>query len=204
MRDRQDGGDAEAARRGAGLMGRYCDGDPAAFHELYGWLAPRILGYLGGLCGDRTTAEDLLQLTFLKLHQARSVYVRGANPIPWLYTIARSTCLDELRKRRRAKVQLAADDDEVPETTANLTGIAEASMSQEPSDASVGVAMEALAQLPHNQRDALLLTKVHGHSLAEAAAITGTTVGAVKLRVHRGYLTLRKVLGSRREVETSP
>jgi DNA-directed RNA polymerase specialized sigma24 family protein len=65
------------------------------------------------------------------------------------------------------------------------------------------MAMGALASLPHNQRNALLLTKVHGRTLAEAAAITGTTVGAVKLRIHRGYTTLRKALGGRREIETS-
>jgi DNA-directed RNA polymerase specialized sigma24 family protein len=42
---------------------------------------------------------------------------------------------------------------------------------------------------------------VHGRSLVETAAITGTTVGAVKLRIHRGYTTLRKLLGGRAEVE---
>ncbi len=198
MRERDEAGDAEAARRGAGLMGRYCDGDSAAFRELYGWLAPRILGYLTGLCGDPATAEDLLQLTFLKLHRARPVYVRGANPIPWLYTIARSTCLDELR----TKAHLSRERDAIPEIPAHLNGTAESAMTDEPSDASVGAAMGALARLPHKQRDALLLTKVQGRSLAEVAAISGTTVGAVKLRIHRGYTTLRKVLGGQREVET--
>jgi RNA polymerase sigma-70 factor (ECF subfamily) len=197
----EDDEKAEAARRGAALMGRYCDGEAAAFHELYSWLAPRILGYLTGMCADRATAEDLLQLTFLKLHQARSVYVRGANPIPWIYTIAHRTSLDELRRRRRAKVHLVREPDAMPEVHAHLTGTAEAAMTTEGSNPEIRVAMGALASLPHNQRDALLLTKVHGRTLAEAAAITGTTVGAVKLRIHRGYTTLRKVLGGRPEVE---
>lgn len=190
--------DREAATRAAALMGRYCDGEAAAFHELYGWIAPRILGYLTGLCADHATAEDLLQLTFLKLHQARSVYVRHANPIPWIYTIAHRTCLDELRRRKRAKVRLTREPDALPEIPAHLTGTAEAEITETPE---VGVAMGALAGLPHNQRDALLLTKVHGRSLAETAAITGTTVGAVKLRIHRGYTTLRKVLRGRGEAE---
>jgi RNA polymerase sigma-70 factor (ECF subfamily) len=194
--------DRDAGRRGATLLGRYCDGDGAAFHELYDWLAPRILGYLTGLCSDRATAEDLLQLTFLKLHQARSVYVRGANPIPWIYTIAHRTCLDELRQRRRAKVVLMREPAALPEIRAHVTGTAETAMTVESTDGSMAVVMGALAGLPDNQRDALLLTKVHGRSLAEAAAITGTTVGAVKLRIHRGYTTLRKVLGGRTEVES--
>jgi RNA polymerase sigma-70 factor (ECF subfamily) len=198
----RDEADAEAAQRGAALLGRYCDGDAAAFHELYEWLAPRLLGYLTSLCNEPATAEDLLQLSFLKLHQARSVYVRGANPIPWIYTIAHRTCLDELRKRRRAKVRLSREADSLPEIPAHLTGTAEAAMPDESSPGG-SRAMGALASLPHNQRDALLLTKVHGRTLAETAAITGTTIGAVKLRIHRGYTTLRKVLVSRREVEIS-
>lgn len=193
----RDDADLEVAQRGARLMGRHCDGDPQAFHELYRWLAPRILGYLTGLCGDPATGEDLLQLTFLKLHTARGVYVRGANPLPWLYTIARTVCLDELRKRKRSRVRLAAEEEALPELAAHLTGLPVAEAPDEGTAAAVGAALGALATLPDSQRDALLLTKVHGRSLAEAAAITGSTVGAVKLRIHRGYVTLRKVLGAR-------
>jgi RNA polymerase sigma-70 factor (ECF subfamily) len=90
-------------------MGRYCDGDQQAFHSLYGLLAPRIFAYLRGLIGDRGLAEDLLQLTFLKLHAGRASYIRGANPVPWVYTIAHRTCIDELRKRKRAPVALTRD-----------------------------------------------------------------------------------------------
>ena len=77
------------------LMERYCSGEAAAFHCLYALVAPRLLSYLGTLVGERASAEGLLQQTFLKLHQARSSYVRNADPLPWLYAIARSTCSDE-------------------------------------------------------------------------------------------------------------
>src|SRR5437868_10792714 len=65
----------------------------------------RSLAYLVSLIGDRALAEDLLQQTFLKVHQSRATYVRDANPVPWIYTIAHRTCLDELRKRKRAPVK---------------------------------------------------------------------------------------------------
>ncbi len=90
-------------------MERYCAGEVAAFRRLYTMLAPRILAYLRGLIGDRAAAEDLLQQTFLKVHEARGACVRGANPIPWIYTIAHRTCLDELRKRKRSRVRLTVD-----------------------------------------------------------------------------------------------
>ena len=57
--------------------------------------------------------------------------------------------------------------------------------------ASARISLADLEGLPQNQKEALILTKVHGHSLAEAAMITGSTPGAIKLRAHRAYVTLR-------------
>jgi RNA polymerase sigma-70 factor (ECF subfamily) len=170
----------------AALMGRYCDGDASAFHELYRATAPRLFAYLLGLIGERPTAEDLLQQTFLKVHESRDVYVRGADPLPWLYTIAHRTCLDELRRRKRARVTLTADG--------ALPVDASAPAAERPEGALSRATQAALERLPHNQREALILTKVHGRSLEEAAAIAGTTPGAIKLRAHRAYVALRRLL----------
>jgi RNA polymerase sigma-70 factor (ECF subfamily) len=179
-------------------MARYCRGDAAAFHRLYALLAPRILAYLTGLLGDRAAAEDVLQLTFLKVHEARSSYVLGANPIPWIYTIAHRTCLDEIRKRKRSRVRLSKDGEAAVEPAAHITGAA-ADASPDPvesPDASAAEgALAALAKLPESQRQALILTKVHGRSIADAAMITGSTPGAIKQRAHRAYVTLRQMLG---------
>ncbi len=54
--------------------------------------------------------------------------------------------------------------------------------------------MVALRDLPVCQSQALILTKVNGLSQAEAARIAGSSRGAIKLRVHRAYVTLRQVL----------
>ena len=182
------------------LMGRYCDGDAVAFHALYALLAPRLLGYLVSLIGERATAEDLLQQTFLKVHQARSAYVRGAEPMPWLYTIAHRTFLDEIRRRKSSRVKLSREPADVPDPPAALDGTAEAAGASSPYEATLGsAAIAALEKLPASQREALVLTKVHGRSVAEAAAIMGTTPGAIKLRAHRAYVTLRKLLEAQRE-----
>jgi RNA polymerase sigma factor (sigma-70 family) len=177
-------------------MGRYCDGDARAFQQLYALLAPRILAYLTGLIGERALAEDLLQQTFLKLHQSRAVYVRNANPVPWIYTIAHRTCLDELRRRKAARVRLTGDGTLPNEPRATLEGTAEEAAA--PAEAPAAISLADLDGLPQNQKEALILTKVHGHSLAEAAMITGTTPGAIKLRAHRAYVTLRGRLARNR------
>ncbi len=177
-------------------MGRYCDGEAAAFHRLYAMLAPRVLGYLTGLLGDRAAAEDVLQLAFMKVHQARASYVRGANPIPWIYTIAHRTCLDEMRRRKASRLRLTKDGELRDGPTAHITGApAEARPPEDARSTSGAAAMAALARLPEKQRQALILTKVQGRTVAEAAMITGTTPGAIKLRAHRAYVTLRGLLG---------
>jgi RNA polymerase sigma-70 factor (ECF subfamily) len=187
------------------LMGRYCDGDAAAFSALYMLVAGKVLAYLVGLAGDRAVAEDLLQQSFLKLHQARASYVRGANPVPWIYTIAHRTFLDEARRRKRSRTKLTTDGVTPDAVTADLDGVATAARGDEPSDgAAAQAALAALSRLPERQREALLLTKIHGRSLAEAAAITGTSPGAIKLRAHRAYVTLRELLGSREAAGAAP
>jgi RNA polymerase sigma-70 factor (ECF subfamily) len=190
--------DAEAVEASE-IMRRYCAGDQAAFHKLYRLLAPRILAYLRGLVGEKPTAEDLLQQTFLKVHEARASYVLGANPIPWIYTIAHRTFLDEMRRRKRSRVRLTRDGTLAAGPAADITGGAAESRPDGDGGEAASAAMAALHRLPGNQREALILTKVHGRSHAEAAMITGTTPGAIKLRAHRAYVTLRQLLARPRE-----
>lgn len=176
-------------------MERYCAGDSAAFRELYAAVAPKLYGYLLKMARQRALADDLLQLTFLKVHRARPAFVLGADPVPWIYSIAHRTFLDEARRAKRAVVGLAHDD-ELPELAADLGGGAAAAAAVPRHDPEVTkAALAALAHLPEQQREAVVLTKLDGKSVAEAAAIAGTTVGAMKVRAHRGYNALRKALG---------
>ena len=177
-------------------MQRYQDGDAGAFRELYALIAPRLLGYLLKMARSRALADDLLQQTFLKVHRARGAYVRGADPLPWIYSIAHRTFIDEARKTQRTIVKVGGDDD-VPEVAAGLTGESADRIDEprvDPEEAKA--ALDALAQLPEQQREAVVLTKLEGKSVAEAAEIAGTTVGAMKVRAHRGYEALRKILGA--------
>jgi RNA polymerase sigma-70 factor, ECF subfamily len=184
----------------ATLMGRYCDGDAAAFRDLYAQVSPRLFGYLLHMARDRAVAQDLLQLTFLKVHRARAAYVRGADPLPWIYAIAHRTFLDEVRRVKRAVARAPADG-EVPEVPAAITGQSQhdadaAAPRHEPELARAAIA--ALDQLPPQQREAVVLIKLDGKTVAEAADIAGTTPGAMKVRAHRGYVALRKALGADR------
>jgi len=181
------------------LMQRYCDGDAGAFRELYALVAPRLLGYLLKMTRERALAEDLLQQTFLKVHRARQAYVRGADPLPWIYSIAHRTFIDAARKHKRAVVRVG-EVEELPEVPAGLTGESAERRDEDRADPElVSAALDALAELPDQQREAVVLTKLDGRSVAEAAAIAGTTTGAMKVRAHRGYEALRRLLGKSSE-----
>jgi RNA polymerase sigma-70 factor (ECF subfamily) len=179
----------------AELMRDYCNGRAGAFECLYKQVAPRLRSYLRGLVRDASAADDLLQQTFLKVHSARATYIAGADPVPWIWSIARRSCIDEMRRRRGAHVRLEQAAEGLPELQAGLSGTALGAESEEPYSASDRQrVLEALRLLPEDQRTAVVLTKLGGKSVAEAAAIAGTTPGALKLRAHRAYGKLRTLL----------
>jgi RNA polymerase sigma-70 factor (ECF subfamily) len=110
--------------------------------------------------------------------------LKGAPLLPWILAIARRSFFDERRAARSRSEDLSTDGT-LPEPPRDDAYI--------PND--VSEALErALDAMPEQYREAIQLTKVTGLSVAEAADVLGTTVTAVKLRVHRGYNLLRKEL----------
>ncbi|MEW6441553.1 MAG: RNA polymerase sigma factor [bacterium] len=168
------------------LMLLYQQGDGSVLPRLYRQVAPAMFTYLYRLCRDRALAEDLLQEVFLRVHKVRHTYRPGSSVKPWLYAIARYTAIDALRKRDRRR-EVAYEEgsragDRVP---AEEAGCSEQMEEVE----------QAMDLLPGGQREALLLTKVSGLSVKEAAAAMGCSEGAVKVKVHRALQALRTALG---------
>lgn len=166
-------------------MARHAAGDRGAFEELYRRIAPALSRYLGQLTQDRWQAEDLMQITFARVHAARQRYAPGAPVLPWARTIARNAFLDELRAARCGRERLSRDG-RVPELA-----VADA---RDPELAET--VRGALARLTERQREAIELTRFSGLTLEEAAGRLGITTGALKVRVHRGYQGLRRELGA--------
>ena len=165
-------------------MELYVDGCAVAFDQLYRRLSPILMGYLLRLTRNRERAEDLLQITFTKIHRARASYLRGAPILPWVLAIARRSFLDERRSASTRNEDLSSDGT-LPEPQPTAAGV----------PAELSDALEhALDRLPEAYREAIQLTKISGLSVSEAAEVLGTTDTAVKLRVHRGYNQLRKEL----------
>jgi RNA polymerase sigma-70 factor (ECF subfamily) len=164
-------------------MDRYANGDAAAFEDLYDALAPRLLAFLRRGTGDTALAEELLQQTFLQIHLARERYVTGYDAVPWAFAIARRLRIDAFRRTRREVAADVEDERESPPESSPHEALAARQTAER--------LQQSLRELPDNQREAFELVKTQGLSHAQAAAVLGTTVTAIKLRVHRACETLR-------------
>lgn len=186
------------------LMDRYVDGDRRAFAELHVLLGPRLRGFLTKLVRDDATVDDLLQLTFLKAHLARERFVvQGSDPDgavqAWYFAIARNVALDHLRSRGRAerrRVDLERDEGPDLELADGRGTIEEHITDRELADATIEQVRVAIAQLPDSQREVVELHKLRGLSMAEVAARLQIREGAARVRAHRGYKALARLLGA--------
>jgi RNA polymerase sigma-70 factor (ECF subfamily) len=135
--------------------------------------------------------EDLVQDVVLSVHAARSTYDLGRPFLPWLTAIARNRMADGARRHaRRTANELMSDrlpetfPSEETNTLVDRYGDSEA-------------LAHAMADLPPGQRQAIELVKLSELSLKEASAVSGMSVGALKVAVHRGIAALRRALTGR-------
>jgi RNA polymerase sigma-70 factor, ECF subfamily len=168
------------------LMSAYAAGDARAFESLFARLAPRVHGFFLRSFRNEAVADDLLQVTFMKVHRARAQYRPELKLQPWLFAVAARVRLDELRRRLR----LAEDADEDAIARADEQAPREPAPDTDLKDA-VRAALDAL---PESQRTVIHLHRYEGMTFAEIGRILGSTAGAMKLRAFRGYETLRKQL----------
>jgi RNA polymerase sigma-70 factor (ECF subfamily) len=171
-------------------MSRYQQADPAAPGALIAALSPALLRFFRYNSASREQAEDLLQETWLKIHRMRHSYRPGEALLPWVYAIARHVRVDSYRRVRRI-VAHEAPADALPEA-AGRKDVFESTMQ-----------FDALvAQLPDSQREVIVMLKAAGMTVEEVARATSSTVGAVKLKAHRAYESLRAFLTSRPPQQT--
>jgi RNA polymerase sigma-70 factor (ECF subfamily) len=156
-------------------------GDEAAYRQCLLMLAARLRAYLKRrLSGRRDEVEDLVQETLLALHLQRGTYEPTLAVSAWAVAIARHKRVDLWRRRGRR--------DDLHDT---LDDVDEQLLAAEPGDGGARRDLALLLQaLPAAQRQAIVLTKLEGLSVAEAAARTGASESAIKVQVHRGLKRL--------------
>jgi len=166
-------------------------GDESALAALYDRYRLILFGLILRILHDRQEAEDVLQEVFFQIWRRANDFdpARG-RAFTWLVTIARSRALDRLRMLSSRSRFVEADEqtvsDEVTDTAQELVKSEEGQ-----------IVRQALDELPHEQRRALLLAYFEGLTQAEIAERLGDPLGTVKTRMRSGLIKLRELLRDR-------
>ena len=160
------------------LMEQFRKGDEAAFTALHERHGPKVHRYLKRLTGNDAIAQELTQAAFFSLVVSRGRYKSGAPLRPWLYAIATNAARDFFRKHKNEVLEAEPGMDETVDPPATDPGLERA-------------VKRALAELPDDQREAIVLHRFEGLSFAEVAVAVGASEAAVRVRAHRGYEKLR-------------
>jgi len=173
------------------LMAAACAGDSRAYDRLLRLASPMLRGIARRRIHDPAEAEDAVQDTLLTIHQLRHTYDPGRPIRPWPVAICERRCIDRLRRRGRRQGR------ESPLESVELT-LAAPSGGGRDGESRVAAAElhAAIATLSPSQRTALRLAKLEGLPLADAAALSGLSVGALKVATHRAVRTLRRRMGA--------
>ena len=158
-------------------------GDQAALQRLYEALSSRLYGFLVGLTGRSSLAEDLLQQTFLRAMENLGRR-RPGNVRAWLFTIARNLAHDAARASKRLSVSTVPDDPDPSPSPSHQAVI----------DETTEQIRREVARLPDNQREVILLRYYADLSFKEIADLLGCPVNTALTRAHYGLKKLRKVM----------
>ena len=144
---------------------------------------PSLRAFGISLCGNVDRADDLVQETLLRALANIDSFQPGTNMSAWLFTILRNLFRSEYRKRRREVEDADGSYAETLKTQPEQTSRVEFEEFR-----------TALAKLPEDQREALVLVGASGFSYEEAAEICGCAVGTIKSRVNRARTRLSQLL----------
>ena len=165
------------------------NGDRAAVEELLSRYEANIYRFGLRMCGNEDAAREVLQETLLAAFRNLATFRGEASISTWLYQIARSFCIKERRGEHPTEPLEGKTGERLSESSAAPDARAHAK--------EIGAALSAaIAALPPEQREVLVLRDVEGLGAEEAAAVLGIEVGALKSRLHRARMELRAGLSA--------
>jgi len=158
-------------------------GDDAEWRSDVVAMIPALRAFAWSLSHNGSDADDLVQDTLIKAWTNRDKFEPGTNLRAWLFTILRNTYYTQVIRRRR----------EVRDETGEYANNVRTPPTQDWSVA-MRALQAALAQLPDEHREALILVGAAGLSYEEAAEICGCALGTIKSRVNRARARLLKIM----------
>ena len=183
------------------LMVRYQRGDREAFAELVRRYKTPIYNFVIRQLRQPTTAEDVTQDAFLRVVQNAAEFKHEARFSTWLYTIARNLCVDHLRKQKLRRhpsldqPKAGSDDDSRPMVESIADQHPRASVERSAASSEVaGCIVDAVDQLPEEQREVFLMREIANLPFKDIASITGVPENTVKSRMRYALDRLQAAL----------
>lgn len=173
------------------LMHSLAEGEDLALNHLIDAWSQPLLAYLSRLTGSTATAADLAQECFVRVYRHRFRFRSSQKFSIWLFAIATNLARNHARWRGRHPEMLMEHQD--------LSRMPVAATDAPPSEQAITnerllAVQNAVAALPHDMREVLVLTTWHGMSHAEIARVQNSSEKAVELRLYRARKLLRGML----------
>jgi len=169
------------------LLRDFLAGDAGAFEDLVQRFATELFTFVVRFVGSAAAAEDVVQETFLQVHQSAEGFDRDRRFKPWLFTIAANKARDHLRSRARKRersVETARGNDDGPSLLEILSDPSaaadEAAMASEQRE----LVREVIDSMPDHLREVLLLGYYQHFAYKDIADVLGIPLGTVKSRLH--------------------
>jgi RNA polymerase sigma-70 factor (ECF subfamily) len=177
------------------------DHQDAAFDRLYHDHAERIYRFAQGMCGQVEDAKDLVQETFLNAYRGLKDFRGEAQLGTWLYTIASRACI-RMRRKRQGEPERELSLEEFIPTSDGEFQLQIPTDGLSPEEALANKELRAalryaIQKLPEKYRLILVLRDMEGLTAKEVGSIVGLNERAVKSRLHRARLFVRRELSAR-------
>ena len=161
------------------------EGDLDALSPLFEKYHVKLYNFFLRLTHQRETSRDLTQNVFSRILQYRTSFNEKHQFKSWIYQLARNVHIDHYNKNRH----WASDYDD----TENLAGIDRDAHEEMEDSERKEILMEAIGQLPIDQKEVIELSRFQGLKYEEISKITGSSVPAVKVKVHRAIKRLKEI-----------
>lgn len=169
------------------LMSALCRGDEDAFSEIIRRFQGPVYSLLVRMLGSEDEAEELLQVTFCRVHRYRDHYDPSRPLVTWIFTIASNLAKKEWRRRSRWI--------QVPLDNVTLTSGSQTAPHYEAGRRELKASLEeAIAKLPPHYREPFLLREDQQLTYEEIAEVLDVRIGTVKSRINRARAILRTAL----------
>lgn len=178
------------------LMRRAQEGDRQAFSILYERYNAAVLSYLYRMLGNMDDVEAIGQEVFLRAFRFAPTYKYPQKLSTWLFTITRNLAINHARKRKRSPIRSMTELNlDGSEENGDAYQVAAKATNDAEKREEIGRILEALDDLPHDQKEVIMMGIFQDMSYAEMEEVTGTKAVTLRSRMFHGLRRLAKLIG---------